>query len=697
MKPARAKPGACAGLLQRAAASQAAGQAAEAAQLLAQAVQQFPAEPEPWLRLGNLLAGANHWERAERCYAARCRLKPPSAPAFYNWGVSLSELGRQAEAVAAYQRALALRPTDAPTHHALALAQAALRDFPAALAALDRALALAPAELPYRIEHARTRVRMGQWAAALDELAALPEQAVVLNLRGIALRQLQRPAEALACYDRALALQPGLTEALNNRGNLRLVQRQFSAALQDLDQALARQPDGDWLPGLRLYAAMHLYQWDAFDDQLARVRQGVEQGRRVIQPLALQCLVDEPALQQQAARIWARHSFPAPAQATLPSPPPGERLRLAYLSRDFRSHPVAYLMAEVIELHDRARFEVIALSYGPAPGDPMQQRLRQAFDRFIEVEAMSDAQVAEAARALGVDVLVDLTGLTDGARTGILACRPAPVQMLYLGTLGTAGSPVFDYLLADATAVPAEYRAAYDERIAWLPSYQPNDRQRPRPRARPGRAALGLPADGFVFCCFNNPCKIIPAQFATWAAILQAVPGSVLWLLDEDPQAAAQLHRHAAQRGLAPGRLVLAPRMPREAYLAALAEADLFLDTLPYNAGTTASDALWMGLPVLTLPGRGLQSRVAASLLRAVGLPELIASDAADYVRRAVQFASDAGLRTAVKHQLAASDTSALFDTPRITRHLEAAYQHAHQRRLAGEAPADFSVSGGQG
>ena len=699
MKSARAPTGGCAGLLQRAAAQLAAGQVAEAAQGLAQAVQQFPREPEPWLRLGNLLAGAGQWARAERCYAERCRLKPPSPQAFYNWGVSLSELGRPAEAVAAYERSLALRPGDAPTHHALALSHAAQQAFGPALAALDRAVSLAPQQAMYRVERARVRVRTGQAAAALADLEGLPDDPEALNLRGIALRQLHLPAEALACYDQALALRPGFVEVLNNRGNLRLLQRRFSAALEDLDQALARQPEADWLEGLRLYAAMHLYEWRDFQPRLDRIAQGVAQGRRVIQPLALQGLVDDPALQQQAARLWAQHSFP-PRAEWQPGAAPGQRIRLAYLSRDFRAHPVSFLMAEVIELHDRERFEVIALSYGPPVDDPLRQRLRTAFDRFIDVEALSDAQAAEQARALGVDLLVDLTGLTDGARTGILAWRPAPVQMLYLGTLGTAGSPVFDYLLADTTTVPPEERPAYDEAIAWLPSYQANDRRRPRPELLPGRAALGLPEQGVVYCCFNNPCKITPGQFATWAEILQAVPGSVLWVLDEDPQAAAHLRGHAAQAGLAPERLVFAHRMPREAYLAALAQADLFLDTLPYNAGTTASDALWMGLPVLTLPGRSFPARVAASLLHAVGLPELIAADRGDYVRLAVQLGRDAAARAEVRGKLAARDRSALFDAPRFTRQLEQAYQMAHARRLAGLPPADLTappVSGGQG
>lgn len=695
MKAARATPcvkPACAGLLQRAASHLAAGQGNEAAQLLTQAVTQFPAEPEPWMQLGNLVAGAGHWATAERCYASRCKLKPAAAQPFYNWGVALTELGRVAEAKAAYARALQLKPDYIAAHHALALASQQAGALPEALAHLERALALQPGHAACRLERARVRVKLGQWAAALADLDALPASAEVLNLRGIALKQLHRPAEALAAYDQALQLQPHAVEALNNRGNLRLLARQFSAALQDLDRAAALQPDTDWLAGLRLYAALHLYQWQGFGEQLAQLRAGVAQGRRAIQPLALQCLLDDPAAQQQAARLWAQHSFP-PRATSWPGPVPAAdgRIRIAYLSRDFKPHPVAFLMAEVFELHDRTQFEVIALSYGPVGDDPLQQRLRAGFDRFIDVSALPDAQVAEQTRALGVDVLVDLTGLTDGARGAILAHRPAPVQMLYLGTLGTAGSPVVDYLLADATVVPPEARAACDEQVIYLPSYQANDRRRPRP-APASRAALGLPEQAVVFCCFNNPCKIVPAQFATWAEILHAVPGSVLWVLDEDEQARVNLHAHAQAAGLAPERLVFARRTGREAYLASLAAADLFLDTLPYNAGTTASDALWMALPVLTQPGHSFPARVAASLLRAVGLPELIAPDREAYVQTAVRLARQPTELAALKVRLRQADGSALFDTPRFTRHLEAAYREAHRRRLAGEPPSDLVV-----
>ncbi|MCE4554844.1 tetratricopeptide repeat protein [Roseateles cellulosilyticus] len=692
-RSARAKLGA-APQLQRAQALLAAGQGNEAAQLLSQLVNQFPAEPEPWLTLGNLLAGAGQWATAERCYAARCRLKPPAAQPFYNWGVVLVELGRLPEAATAYERAIALKPDYAAAHHALALVRQQQQAFDAALTSLDRAVTLAPAHPAYRIERARVQIRRGRWAEALTDLDAVPGTAEALNLRGIALKHLHRLDAALDAYDQALALQPDHAEALGNRGNLRLLVRRLGGAADDLNRAHALQPDADWLAGLRLYAAMHLYRWDGFDAKLAALRQAVAEGRRAVQPLALQCLLDDPFAHQQAARVWARHSFPPRADA-VPSPARGARIRLAYLSRDFKSHPVAYLMAEVFELHDRAQFEVIALNYGPAlPDDPMQQRLRAAFDRFLDVEALSDAEVAAQARSLDADIVVDLTGLTDGARGGILAARAAPVQMQYLGTLGTAGSPLVDYLLADATLVTADTRTAYDERIITLPSYQPNDRRRPRP-ARADRATLGLPEEAVVYACFNNPCKLNPSIFATWADILHAVPGSLLWVLDEDDEARLNLRAHAVAAGLDPARIAFARRTGREAYLAQLAAADLFLDTLPYNAGTTASDALWMGLPVLTQAGRSFPARVAASLLRAVGLPELVTTTTADYVAAAVRLGAQPGALQAIRGQLAAREASALFDTPGFTRHLEAAFREAHRRRVAGQAPQDFAVSAG--
>jgi protein O-GlcNAc transferase len=691
------RPGACASHVQRAATLERAGQVAEAAELLMDAVTAFPKEPEPYLRLGNLLANAGNWESAEICYATRCALMPQDATSHYNWGVALLELGRAQPAIEAFERSLSLAPRNAEAYFALGLAYQHIDAPEAALLAVECAIDIRPGDVGLRTERARTLVKLGRWSDALAELDTLlqahPANAEALNLKGIALRRLHRPEAALACYDEAIRLRPDLLEALNNRGNLRLLLRQFSAALQDLDRAHALKPDADWLPGLRLYAALHLYDWSDFDAQRAALVDAVAAGRRAVQPLTLQCVADDPLLQLQAARIWSQANSTA-RSAEQPAPAAAGKIRIAYVSRDFTSHPVSFLMAEVFELHDRSRFEVMAVNYGPASSDAMQQRLRTAFDRFLDVEPLSDGRIAELMRGLGVDVAIDLTGLTEGARGGIFAHRPAPVQIQYLGYLGSAGCAHYDYVIADPVIVPPQAREGLDEKIIYLPSYQANDRRRPLPQAVPTRAELGLPEQGFVYCCFNNPSKITPAVFEAWCEILRRVPDAVLWVLDEDEQAVQNLRRHAQQHGVAAQRIVFAKRTTRDAYLASLQAADLFLDTLPYNAGTTASDALWMGLPVLTQAGRAFAARVAASLLRAAGLPELVMPSTTAYVDAAVRLAGQPAELARLRAVLGRGRTdSELFDTPRFTRNLEAAYEQAHRLRCAGAAFDDIVVA----
>lgn len=650
------------------------------------AIQSFPQEPEPYLQLGNLLAGVGRWSMARKAYAQRCRLLPGCAVSHHNLGVALQELGETTEAITAFERAIELKPRYAAAFYGLGLAYQRLEAFEAALLAFECAQEADPKDPRLPLEHARTRVRMGDLPGALTELdeglKRREPQAALHNLRGVVLKNLSRADEALAAYDRALALEPQGVEALGNRGNLQLIARRFTLALADMDRALALQPDLDWLPGLRLYAAMHVYDWAGHDAQRSAILEGLAQGRKTIQPLALQCLVDDPQAQLQAARLWAASACPprreAPASRAREA---GEgRIRLAYISRDFRSHPVSFLMAEVFEQHDRERFEIIALNYGPASDDPMQQRLRASFERFLDVGALSDRAIADLARHLEVDVAIDLTGYTEGARSSIFAWRAAPVQIMYLGYLGSSGCGAYDYLLADAQIVPPEAQAAWDERLIILPSYQANDRQRPLPPQGVDRASFGLPEEAFVYCCFNNPCKVTPDQFDRWVEILKQVPNGVLWVLEEDTQAVANLRREAEARGLPGERIHFARRTDRDSYLAALSVADLFLDTLPYNAGTTASDALWVGLPVLTLPGRSFPARVASSLLQAVGLPELIADDARDYVERAVQLAhapdSLQALRQRLQHE---RSTCRLFDSLSFTRDLEGAIARVAQ------------------
>jgi predicted O-linked N-acetylglucosamine transferase (SPINDLY family) len=365
----------------------------------------------------------------------------------------------------------------------------------------------------------------------------------------------------------------------------------------------------------------------------------------------------------------------------MPERPGGERIRVGYFSADFRMHPVSLLTAELYERHDRSKFEIMAFALGPEANDPMRARLVRGFDRFIEVRNHSDRQVASLARQLGIDIAVDLGGFTRHSRPKIFALRAAPVQISYIGYLGTMGAPYIDYLVADPTIIPRERQQDYAEKILYLPSYQVNDSQRHIADRIFSRKELGLPQTGFVFSCFNANYKILLSTFEIWMRILKRVESSVLFLYAENPTAAQNLRKQAHRHGIDTDRIVFGERIPVEYYLARMRSMDLFLDTLPYNAGTTASDALWAGLPVLTCMGQAFAGRVGASLLRAIDLPELITTSAAEYENLAVHLASNPAQLAAIREKLEANRlTTRLFDTDLFTRNLEAAFTVIHER-----------------
>jgi protein O-GlcNAc transferase len=427
------------------------------------------------------------------------------------------------------------------------------------------------------------------------------------------------------------------------------------------------------------------------DDEALRglVRGELEAGRPAISPFAALAVFDDPVLHQACARLTAPAPGPRPSW---PDRPAGDRIRIAYLSADLHDHATARLMAGMLEAHDRARFEIIALSHGPDLGGPLRDRLNAAFERRIDVRRMSDAAVAALSRSMGVDIAVDLKGYTQDGRPGILAHRAAPVQVSWLGYPGTLAAPYVDYVIADSVVVPPGRERDYTEAIVRLPLYQPNDGLAETVEP-PSRQSAGLPRDAFVFCCLNNPGKITPETFAVWMAILRDAVGSVLWLYEGAPGVAANLRAQAAKAGIDAGRLVFAAPAPHADHLARQALADLVLDTWPYGAHTTASDALRMGVPILTLPGKSFASRVGASLLTALELPELIARDPAAYVETAKRLARDRKMLAALKARLMdALPTSAVFDPAAFAQGLETAFETVHARRMAAQAPASFEV-----
>jgi predicted O-linked N-acetylglucosamine transferase (SPINDLY family) len=483
---------------------------------------------------------------------------------------------------------------------------------------------------------------------------------------------------ALADLDRAIVLQPDNPTAHNNRGSLLTEMQMPREAIASLEQVIAIDPNYPLVHGLRLLNKIYICDWSGFQRDLPRLGDRLDRGEPAAPPWALLPLIDRPDLQRKTAEAWAAGNAPGSnALGPAPSYPAHDRIRVGYFSADFHRHATAHLIAELFERHDRKNFEVIAFSFGPPKGDEMEKRLMAGADRFIDVSKKSDRDIAALARELEIDIAVDLKGLTVGHRMGVFAHRAASVQVNYLGFPGTLGAPYYDYIIADDVIIPAELRQHYSEKVIALPgSYQVNDRKREVSERRFTRAELGLPEDGIVFCCFNNNFKIMPYMFDVWMRILHAVPGSVLWLIEDNANAAENLRWEAERRGVEKKRIVFAGRIAPDEHLARQMCADIFLDTYPYNAHTTASDALWVGLPLITCPGDTFASRVAASLLTAMDLQELIVPGFNEIEDLAVALAKDPARLKALKEKVKTNaKTSSLFDTDDFARKIEAAYQ----------------------
>lgn len=530
------------------------------------------------------------------------------------------------------------------------------------------------------------------WLGRSIEL--IPEQPDIHHLMGEALQALGRLDRAVASYDLALRYNFRHAPAYARRGDTLLSLGRIAAAADSYAKALLVDAKLPWVPGAALYARLAMADWRDFAAQRDRVLAAVADTGTAASPSVLLTAADRPDLHRRAAEGFMAEKFPA--RPVLPSPTvraQPERLRIGYFSTDFRNHPLAHLLAGLFERHDRARVEVFAFSFSGKPEDAWTRRIRAGVDHWIDLAGASAEAAAQAARDLGIDIAVDLTGLTDGCRADVFAARAAPVQASYLGYLGTMGTDYYDYLIADAVIVPPDKRAYYREAIACLPSFQINDDTQMPSRRVFTRADLGLPEDGFVFASFNRVYKILPEVFDGWMRILTQVPGSVLWLYCGDRTAADNLRREAEQRAVDPARLVFADLVQPDDHLARLSHAELILDTFPYNSGATASGALRMQVPVLTRSGEAFASRMAASLLTAVGLTELITDTPETYEELAVALSTDPARMAVVRAKLAANlPGSILFNTGRAARALEALFEAMHQRARDGLPPAAIEV-----
>ena len=709
------------------------GDLAAAAERCGELLRQQPDHFGGHFLLGMIEGAAGRVDEAATWFERAAALNPGSFEAWRNLGTAQARLGRHEAARASLAQAAALRPDDGDTRHDLGAAQLAAGELEAALASLERAVALKPGDADVPCNLGQALRRLGRLDAAIAQferaLALQPDHAAALNGLGAAFAESGRHDAAVAPFEKALALAPDFAESHNNLGNALRNLRRHDAAVASYERAIALKPDyaealsnlGNALKGLKRYdEALASYEkalalaprsgnalsqyalvrrqicdWRGIERSDAQLREAVRAQHAAIQPFALLAVSDDPAEQLACARqYWASRRIAAPAVGLRPVAA-ADKLRLGYLSADFHEHATARLMAELFERHDRAQFETIAFSYGPADGSALRRRLVAAFDRFVDVAGAGDGDIARRIRAEEVDILIDLKGHTEDNRLGVLAWRPAPVQAHYLGYPGTLGTDAVDYLIVDRFVAPPQEQRHFSESLVYLPDcYQVNDRQRALDARIPSRRDCGLPEHGFVFCCFNGTYKIAPEMFAVWMRLLGALPGSVLWLLADNPWAEANLRREAGARGIDPGRLVFAPRQKPPQHLARQRLADLFLDTLPVNAHTTASDALWAGLPLVTCSGRSFVARVAGSLLHAVGLDELVTRSLADYERLALALACDPARLAAIRGKLEAARLAApLFDSERTCRALEAAYREMWEIRRRGEAPRSFAVS----
>lgn len=683
-----------------------------------------------------ILAVAHHQrgevQIAETLYREILREMPQCFDAWHLLGIAETDRGAVDEGIECIRRALSVDPSQAPANVSLARALAAKGDVRAALASVDRAIEITPGfadawflrgNLLQQLQRFEDSVESYERAIALQ-----PQFPEALSNLAAALRALRKTQRAIECADRALEQRPHYAKAFNNRGLALLDRHRQIAAVESFRQALVLEPEfaealhnlgtalmqlrrfeeardafarlTQLMPGLP-HSMGHLLQaklcccdWAGFERLAKALEEAVERGEHADVPMSFLSISGSARLQLQCARAYTEAHYPAhAADPHITDRGRDGRIRIAYLSGDLGDHAVTYLLAGVFARHDLSRFETIALSWDRIGEGPRRRSVEAAFSRFVDITNSSDAEVVRLMRQLKVDIAVDLTGHTLGQRTSILARRAAPVQVNYLGFPATMGAGYIDYLIADRFLIPEGQSKNYSEHIVWLPCFQPNDDRRDF-TPDTSRTRYGLPATGFVFGSFNNNSKLNPRCFEVWMRILRSVPGSVLWMSVDGVRAADNLRREASSRDVDAARLIFAPRVSYSEYLARLAHADLFLDCVPFNGGTTVSDALSMGVPVLTCSGESFSARMAGSLLSGLGLAELVKYSLTDYEAMAIALATTPlRLRTLRDKIVTARSTHPFFDTDRYRRHLEAAYQTMWERSVTGLPPAAFDVA----
>ena len=634
-----------------------------------------------WTNKGALLKELLRIDEALEAHKKALDINPSFPEAFYNKGIALMKQKKYLDAIDCFDRALDLSPNYFAALNNKGVALTNLFRHEEALSSFNQTLSIKSNYFDGLVNKAVTLISLRKFDDALKTLSSAtelaPNNSAVWSNKGMLLLQLKRFSEAADCLKKAIEIQPSNTEALINLGQTLIQLKRFDEAINALEKAYSLSPNYNCLEGTLLGAKMQICSWANYAQSIQKLSKSVYSGNAAAIPFSLLSMTSDENLHLQAARNFTDQIHPI-QQTTLVSKlqNKNKKIKIGYFSADFHNHATGYLMAELFELHDKQKFELYAFSFGPVTQDEMQSRISAAFDHFIHVHEKSDTDIAELSREEGIQIAIDLKGFTLDSRPGIFANRAAPIQINYLGYPGTMGAEYIDYIIADKIVIPEESQPFYTEKVLYLPHcYQVNDTKREISNKQFERADFGLPNDGFVYCCFNNNYKISPDVFKTWIRILKKVEKSVLWLFEDNDFASRNLKIHCETEGVNSNRIIFAKRLPLSEHLARHQLADLFLDTSPYNAHTTASDSLWAGLPVLTIYGSSFAGRVTASLLQTLGLQELITTSTDEYVDYAVSLAENPELLSKIKAKLNKNKLSSpLFVSHSFTKNLENIY-----------------------
>jgi len=674
------------------------GQIDKAVNSYENAVFHNPDHPDSLNNLGLALFQLGRLDEAVKSFNRAIAIKPDYAEAFNNLGAVYIDSDQNDEAVKSYEKALTINPNYYQAYNNLGTLSTNLGKLDDAINNYKKAIEINPSFHEAHNNLGNVFKKLGQFDEAVKNfdkaITTKPDFAEAHNNLGCTFKDLNQLDEALKCFERAVEIKPNFAEAYQNLGNVFKDLNQYDAALKSYSNAIAINSDIEYVLGNILVTKMNSCNWDDLPILLNNAKKKILNNEKVVDPFNLMAWSDDPALQRKATEIKVNSIYPINhSSPKINAYLKHKKIRIGYFSADFREHPVAYLTAGLYEAHDRKHFEVHAFSFGPDTKDEMNLRVKAGVDQFHDVQLMSHKEVVLLARSLEIDIAIDLAGLTAGGETEIFSMSAAPIQLSYIGFLGTMGADYYDYLIADPIMIPKKNQKYYSEKIIYLPSFQVNDSKDLPPKISFSRNDVGLPEQGFVFCCFNNTYKFTPDVFDSWARILQSVEGSVLIVYASNDSSKTNLTKEIVRRGVEAERLIFGVSLDRPEYLARYRVADLFLDTQPYNAGTTASDALRMGLPMLTLLGDSYQSRMGASILSALNLPELITTTAKEYESLAIELASNPEKLKAIKDKLASNlSTAPLYNTPLFTKNLESAFTEMYERYHQGLEPDHIYV-----